>query len=165
MPATKRSNTPSIEEWMAEVPLYESIDYKDSAALQRVLEGLTGELALNLYCPACGKPSTFRSELVRAQSHLIGHLCQNGGAFWRWLICSQHPADRHEGFFFFWVAGNTVRKIGQWPSLPDFAGKSKAPKPARKRKPQPQRKPKPKPKPKQKAKSKPRPKARAKTRR
>lgn len=119
---------------MVKVPLYESIDYTDGGGLQRALEGLTGDLALSLYCPACGKPSTFRSETVRAQSHLIGNLRQNGGAFWRWLICSQHPADRHEGFFFFWVAKNTICKIGQWPSLGDFAGETKARKPARKRK-------------------------------
>lgn len=149
MPATKRAKSPSLEEWMVEVPLYEAIDYQGNNALHRALESLTGDLALNLFCPACGKPSTFRSEPVRAQSHLLTNLCQNGGAFWRWLVCSQHPADRHEGFFFFWVAGRTVRKIGQWPSLVDFADRAVAArKPAGKRKPQPAQKKKSKPKPK-----------------
>jgi hypothetical protein len=148
MPATNRPKSPSIEEWMVEVPLYETIECKDGAALHHALESLTGDLTLSSFCPACDRLSTFRSEPVRAQSHLVTNLRQNGGAFWRWLICSQHPSDRHEGFFFFWVSGRTIRKIGQWPSLLDFAGKPDAPKKARKRKslPKPKQKQKPKPK-------------------
>ena len=141
---------------MVDVPLYEPVKYADNPALHRALESLTGDLALSLSCPACGKLSTFRSEPVRAQSHLITRLREDGGAFWRWLVCSQHPTDRHEGFFFFWVSGSTIQKIGQWPSLTDFTGRAKVPKPARKRKSQP----KPKQKQKPKSKSKPKPKAR-----
>ena len=105
---------PSTNEFCLAVPLYEQFQYDDEKENPfSSLENFSG--TLDFYCPDCGQHSVFaaRKKDFRSNSHYINYI------FSLEFFCSRQRG--HQALFIFRAHRGILQKIGQIPSLADFA--------------------------------------------
>lgn len=109
---------PTPKEFLIDIPLYDKVVY-DTSELEFGHEVKYFDGTFDSYCPECNSHSIFercwggnRIVPIDTESWV------NSGAFAIKIQCTRNRS--HKPFFYFYAEGNTLQKIGQFPSIAEL---------------------------------------------
>jgi len=115
MSETSIDRLPTPVEFFLQVPLYKEYEVLDENAEQLLAVEYFAD-RMDAYCPQCKAESIFLADSKRQRPAAIFKVYDH--IFTVALKCGRNPL--HELLYIFKLSGNTLQKIGQFPSLADL---------------------------------------------